>query len=327
VATDAARGDAEPVDAAEEGSGIAGPFGLKKGVSVRYDPVTGGLIGLPEPWKALLPDGCTRDTVDASALPPMLRVPTRAGRGMRLHDAAVVGQPFNVHRWRPAFGIPLEHVESTNINGFEIPRVLLTCRRALVALGGLQEEGIFRVSPDSRLCEEAVESLSTDPNVANDGMKDPHVVAYLIKLWFRQLPVRLLSAVSEESIVNCSSGAEAMQLLHQCGDLRKGVFMWLLDLMSEVVEHQSSNRMSAEAIAIVMAPNLCTLPHGSNVDQVRELEFGKRVAKFVVALLHHYDTVKTRLCLTSNGSPGGDGISHSPVTKDGSINGRISAAV
>uniref|UniRef100_A0A7S4BXV2 Rho-GAP domain-containing protein n=1 Tax=Chrysotila carterae TaxID=13221 RepID=A0A7S4BXV2_CHRCT len=119
----------------------------------------------------------------------------------------------------------------------------------------------------------------------------------------------------------------APQLLHQCGDLRKGVFMWLLDLMSEVVEHQSSNRMSAEAIAIVMAPNLCTLPHGSNVDQVRELEFGKRVAKFVVALLHHYDTVKTRLRLTSNGSPGGDGISHSPVTKDGSINGRISAAV
>eukprot|EP00965_Chrysotila_dentata_P253264 6211156-Pleurochrysis_carterae.AAC.1 len=43
----------------------------------------------------------------------------------------------------------------------------------------------------------------------------------------------------------------APQLLHQCGDLRKGVFMWLLDLMSEVVEHQSSNRMSAEAIAIV----------------------------------------------------------------------------
>ena len=161
---------------------------VQQGVSVRYDPVTGGapqtphhhhhpagihtvaphagLTGLPEGWSGILPDGCAPDTVSAgSGLPPELVPSTRASPGVRLKDEAIVGKPFNVQRWRPAFGIPLEHVETSERNGFEIPLVLCTLRDGLRRMGGLHEEGIFRLAPDAALCQSACEALNANAAV------------------------------------------------------------------------------------------------------------------------------------------------------------------
>ena len=125
-----------------------------------------GLTGLPEGWSGILPDGCAPDTVSAgSGLPPELVPSTRASPGVRLKDEAIVGKPFNVQRWRPAFGIPLEHVETSERNGFEIPLVLCTLRDGLRRMGGLHEEGIFRLAPDAALCQSACEALNANAAV------------------------------------------------------------------------------------------------------------------------------------------------------------------
>ena len=76
-----------------------------------------------------------------------------------------MGKPFNVQRWRPAFGIPLEHVETSERNGFEIPLVLCTLRDGLRRMGGLHEEGIFRLAPDAALCQSACEALNANAAV------------------------------------------------------------------------------------------------------------------------------------------------------------------
>ena len=100
------------------------PTNLQRGLSVTADPVTGGLVGLPESWAGLLPQGLSGTPRSAESVPETLRVATVPEEGLKLSDTVIVGRPYNVTRWKPAFGMPLEACELIRINGFDIPRVL-----------------------------------------------------------------------------------------------------------------------------------------------------------------------------------------------------------
>ena len=50
------------------------PTNLQRGLSVRADPVTGGLVGLPESWAGLLPQGLSEAPRSAESVPESLRV-------------------------------------------------------------------------------------------------------------------------------------------------------------------------------------------------------------------------------------------------------------
>merc|ERR1719197_2870 len=69
------------------------------GISVKHDPKTGGLAGLPAAWTTLLPDGAAPQSVPDSSLPPELRPKGAPKPGERLHtDGPLIGQPFNVSK-------------------------------------------------------------------------------------------------------------------------------------------------------------------------------------------------------------------------------------
>ena len=95
-------------------------------------------------------------------------------------------------------------------------------------------------------------------------MTDLHVLATIIKVWFRMMPVKLLSVVSPAEITSCSTGAQCMQVLQRFPAAHKGVVLWLLDLMADVADQQESNKMNERALAIVMAPNLYDAPATDN---------------------------------------------------------------
>jgi len=50
------------------------PTNLQRGLSVTADPVTGGLVGLPESWAGLLPQGLSECPRSAESVPESLRV-------------------------------------------------------------------------------------------------------------------------------------------------------------------------------------------------------------------------------------------------------------
>ena len=152
---------APPTPRPGSASGVAATAGTPRNftqhVSVKYDPLTGGLTGLPKAWEGLLPEGCSRDAVSYADVPAELRPTGVADPGLRLKDELLVGAPFNVQKWRPSFGltpsrrlrrplhrarlsasselirvgVPVELVETTPMHGFSIPTVLLTLRTAL----------------------------------------------------------------------------------------------------------------------------------------------------------------------------------------------------
>ena len=266
---------------------------MRHGVSVRPDPKTGGLTGLPEGWAALLPDGCAADTVPEDALPPELRPTAQPKPGEKLHQSVVIGTPFNVTSWRPQFGLPLHVCECVRVNGFDIPKLLVTLYGALKANGGLHEEGIFRLAPDAVTCDALREALNTDGAALSriGADTDVHVLANLIKIWFRMLPERLLGGIAPERLAACGTGAQCMALVQGFEPRRQGVLLWLLEMMADVAEAKAANRMGERAVAIVIAPNLYDPPPidgAGALDPLAALEYTQGMARFVTELLLYY---------------------------------------
>lgn len=285
--------DSEPL-----GHSSALPTNVRHGIAVRHDPTTGGLRGLPEGWAALLPDGCTPEAVQNAALPPELRPTAQPKRGEKLHDEVVIGTPFNVHQWRPQFGLPPEACETLSVNGFDIPILLVRLWDALKRHGGLEEEGIFRLAPDAAKCAALREALNTDGDALErvGAEQDTHVLANLIKIWFRMLPTKLLAGVTAEQIRACDTGAQCMAVLLTLSPLRQGIFLWLLEMMSDVAEHGAENRMSERAVAIVVAPNLYDPPPMTpGDDAMAAVTYTQGMARFVTELLTHYVAVRGKV--------------------------------
>jgi hypothetical protein len=96
---------------------------------------------------------------------------------------------------RSQFGVEYGDCDLEKVDGYEhrIPSVLVELRTWLINERGLEQEGIFRVSPDAGEADQARESLN-EKNLVHGG--DVHIASYLIKDFFGKLPTPLLTGIS-----------------------------------------------------------------------------------------------------------------------------------
>ena len=131
---------------------------------------------------------------------------------------------------------------------------------------------------------------------------EENIAATLIKIFFRELPTNLLNHI-EKTLIDQIAGYDTM--LQYKADDENGVLManaifkqlhdgfqeevhfdllsWLLDVMCQVVEHSSVNKMSAKNMAIVLAPNLYRIHDLSN--PLAAITLTQRIAKFTEVVL------------------------------------------
>ena len=97
------------------------------------------------------------------------------------------------------FGIPLGGVPKRTVKGYEerVPAVLEMLKNYLMLHGGLDIVGIFRLAPDKDDCNWAKQQINEGEFEAVD---DVNIVANLIKVFFRELPVSLLEQFRDEDI-------------------------------------------------------------------------------------------------------------------------------
>lgn len=84
------------------------------------------------------------------------------------------------------FGAEVERAAPTG----EVPSQVLKVMRQLESVG-LQEEGIFRLSPDAIQAEQIRMSLDRDYDI-DLGQFSPHALAAALKAYFRQIPTPIL---------------------------------------------------------------------------------------------------------------------------------------
>lgn len=174
------------------------------------------------------------------------------------------------------FGLPPNRVETVKLEAYNsrIPAVLVQMKDYLISHGGLQVEGIFRIAPDADECTFVKRQLNDNTFTE---CKDINCLSNLIKVWFRELPQNMLDVADKAAIHACDDEAAAGRIIAALPEPNQSIMNWLLDLCVEVTQHQAVNKMSAQNMAVVIAPNLFST---NDSDKMASLIFSQRVANF-----------------------------------------------
>ncbi|KAF9013087.1 hypothetical protein BDQ17DRAFT_1396266 [Cyathus striatus] len=162
------------------------------------------------------------------------------------------------------FGVPL--VELMGVDGEKggVPRVV---RDAVMYLRekGMEEEGLFRRSPQSAMLRAAKEAYDRGNVVSLHTFNDPHLAAVLLKKYLRDLPEPIIPENLYTLIRKCPSPAEddlgaiayvrdvILPELVPCVEILLGV---VLHLLHDVSLRAGVNKMDAHNLAVVITPNL-----------------------------------------------------------------------
>ena len=107
--------------------------------------------------------------------------------------------------------LPRELVPSAGL----IPSTLVLMRDYLMSNGGMEAEGIFRLAADEA-------EMATVRSALNSGTfekcRDINCIATSIKVFFRELPSPVLSAIPKEVLMNLSSLEDAQHAVHTLSD-------------------------------------------------------------------------------------------------------------
>ena len=180
------------------------------------------------------------------------------------------------------FGIPLATCPRATVPGYKdrIPIVLIKLRDRFLELDGPRTEGVFRLAPDGHDVSDVKSSINTGQALQSlQTTNDPHVVANLIKQFYRELQPKILSSVGKEGIMEMApitDNARIAAYVERLPEPYQSAFLWLLDLLSDVAEHQDTNRMTPTNLAIVLSPNLYDA--GVGTAPLEELMLSQKVA-------------------------------------------------
>jgi hypothetical protein len=150
----------------------------------------------------------------------------------------------------------------------KVPQVLIKLYDLLVSTHAFDTEEIFRKSLDEEKLTEARTQFDHDEKLHE---MTPETISSLIKVWLRELPVRLLN-VQERDVIDCDRLADCEKLLQfKISPSHRDIVLWILDLMVKVVQSKDNNRMNTKKLAIVMAPNMFPASQGTvNAEYLRK---------------------------------------------------------
>ncbi|KAJ6820239.1 rho GTPase-activating protein 3-like [Iris pallida] len=176
------------------------------------------------------------------------------------------------------FGVSAKSMQCSYDNrGNSVPTILLSMQRHLYSQGGLQTEGIFRITAENSQEMLVREQLNT--GVVPEGI-DSHCLACLIKAWLRELPTGVLDSLTPDQVMHCNSEEECSQLVRMLPSTEAALLDWAINLMADVVQYEQYNRMNARNIAMVFAPNMTQM-----ADPLTALIHAVQVMNFLKTLI------------------------------------------
>ncbi|OVA06034.1 CRIB domain [Macleaya cordata] len=176
------------------------------------------------------------------------------------------------------FGVSAESMQcSYDSRGNSVPTILLLMQRHLYAQGGLQAEGIFRITAENSQEEYVRDQLNR--GVVPNGI-DVHCLAGLIKAWFRELPSGILDPLPPEQVMQCQSEEEYTELTKLLPPTEASLLDWAINLMADVVQEEHQNKMNARNVATVFAPNMTQMS-----DPLTALMYAVQVMNFLKTLI------------------------------------------
>ncbi|XP_047203570.1 rho GTPase-activating protein 39 isoform X2 [Girardinichthys multiradiatus] len=189
------------------------------------------------------------------------------------------------------FGSSLEEVMERQSELFpdrKLPWVQVQLSQYVLALGGAQTEGIFRVPGD--IDEVNALKLQVDQWRIPENLSDPNVPASLMKLWYRELEEPLIPMdFYKQCISNCDDPVAAIAVVQSLPELNRLVLCYFIHFLQ--VFAQPSNvaitKMDVNNLAMVMAPNCLRC---QSDDPRIIFENTRKEMSFLRMLIVHLDT-------------------------------------
>jgi len=183
------------------------------------------------------------------------------------------------------FGVPPKNLARVNVidpttgdnYNTKIPVLLTQLKQRLLDLGGLQEKGIFRLAPDANECSQIKDKINQGDEWI-DLQVDVNVIANLLKVWFRDLPIPLLNCV-ESRVIEMNQTVEGVsKSVSQFEEPFQSLLLWLWDFCVEIAEHSQVNKMGIQNLGIVIGPNLFNTQNFDN--PMKAMDFSGKVVTY-----------------------------------------------
>jgi len=181
------------------------------------------------------------------------------------------------------FGVDPTTLEMTEDQGHRVPIILAQMKNIVLDNGGIKNEGIFRLAGEQTEIARIKDLMNR--KLFDYNTKDVNTIANLIKIWFRDLPVPILNALPDNSIMNCSDVNECIANYQNLPEPQKSLLGWLLDFLAVVASNSEVNKMTAQNLAIVIAPNLYDI---STPNPMEGLILSQKCAQFLNHILNSH---------------------------------------
>ncbi|XP_030620550.1 unconventional myosin-IXAa [Chanos chanos] len=170
-----------------------------------------------------------------------------------------------------------------------------------IEMHGLYTEGIYRKSGSTNKIKELRQGLDTDVNSMNLDDYNIHVIASVFKQWLRDLPNPLMTFELYEEFLRAMGLQDKKEVVRGVYSVIDQLSRTHLNTLERLIFHlvrialqEDTNRMSANALAIVFAP--CILRCPDTIDPLQSVQdIGKTTACVELIICEQMNKYKARL--------------------------------
>ncbi|OCF54784.1 hypothetical protein L486_07920 [Kwoniella mangroviensis CBS 10435] len=173
----------------------------------------------------------------------------------------------------------------------KVPVILPFLADGILALGGLQAEGIFRVPGDGDSVNE-LKSRMDRGHYQLKGIDDPHVASSLFKLWLRELEDPIIpSNLYNDALSASKTPEESIDFLTRLPVYNRRVLLFVISFIQLFMKEDvvKVTKMTPGNLALVMAPNILRTTSNSLITVFTNSSFE---SKFILQLLENLDTAR-----------------------------------
>ncbi|XP_076588668.1 unconventional myosin-IXAa isoform X2 [Chaetodon auriga] len=170
-----------------------------------------------------------------------------------------------------------------------------------IEMHGLYTEGIYRKSGSANKIKELKQGLDTDVDSMNLDDYNIHVIASVFKQWLRDLPNPLMTFELYEEFIRAMGLQDKKEMIRGVYSVIDQLSRTHLNTLERLIFHlvrialqEETNRMSANALAIVFAP--CILRCPDTIDPLQSVQdIGKTTACVELIICEQMNKYKVRL--------------------------------
>ncbi|XP_062281138.1 unconventional myosin-IXAa [Scomber scombrus] len=170
-----------------------------------------------------------------------------------------------------------------------------------IEMHGLYTEGIYRKSGSTNKIKELKQGLDTDVDSMNLDDYNIHVIASVFKQWLRDLPNPLMTFELYEEFIRAMGLQDKKEMIRSVYSVIDQLSRTHLNTLERLIFHlvrialqEDTNRMSANALAIVFAP--CILRCPDTIDPLQSVQdISKTTACVELIICEQMNKYKVRL--------------------------------